>query len=163
MTRTTRGSTLTDAKRAQTKCLKGHVLDGENVRMEGTSRRCRACKDAYDNQRYEADKPKALAQSREWALANPVRAFWNKRRSRLRKKLGIEEADVVALHEKQRGLCPICERTLNLVGINTHIDHDHATGKVRGLLCFPCNILLGNAKDSVANLERAILYLEKSK
>lgn len=41
-----------------------------------------------------------------------------------------------------------------------HIDHNHETGKVRGILCSSCNLGLGHFKDNMANLERAIAYLE---
>lgn len=40
-----------------------------------------------------------------------------------------------------------------------HIDHDHATGKVRGILCPPCNLILGYARDDVRVLAQAIAYL----
>jgi hypothetical protein len=58
----------------------------------------------------------------------------------------------------QNGCCDICkqpsERTL-------HVDHDHVTGKVRGLLCAACNFGLGAFRDSVLDLRRAIEYLTK--
>ncbi len=41
------------------------------------------------------------------------------------------------------------------------IDHDHATGHVRGLLCHNCNVALGSFRDSVANLLNAALYLQR--
>lgn len=42
-----------------------------------------------------------------------------------------------------------------------HVDHDHATGIVRGMLCNNCNHMLGLAKDSVEHLQAAINYLQK--
>ncbi len=59
----------------------------------------------------------------------------------------------------QNGICCICKKdNKKLV-----IDHDHKTGKVRGLLCSNCNTSLGSLNDSVDNLKQAILYLESHK
>jgi hypothetical protein len=54
----------------------------------------------------------------------------------------------------QNGKCAICkDRPAE------HLDHDHATGKLRGLTCFPCNGGLGQFKDNIEYLESAIEYL----
>jgi hypothetical protein len=42
-----------------------------------------------------------------------------------------------------------------------HVDHDHKTGKVREVLCFTCNVMLGQAQDDPALLVRAVAYLQK--
>jgi recombination endonuclease VII len=44
-----------------------------------------------------------------------------------------------------------------------HFDHDHITGKFRGILCAPCNLFIGLAKDDTAVLAGAIEYLERSR
>lgn len=56
--------------------------------------------------------------------------------------------------EAQGGLCPICKKWEAV-----HVDHDHVTGKVRGILCEPCNGGLGQFRDSVSTIRRAIEYL----
>lgn len=60
----------------------------------------------------------------------------------------------------QNNKCEICQETLKS-GFELHIDHCHATNKVRGLLCIHCNTLLGRAKDSIEILKSAQKYLQK--
>ena len=67
--------------------------------------------------------------------------------------LSPEEYNEIVKH--QDGKCAICNLTLKL-----SVDHNHTTGKVRGLLCSSCNTVLGHARDSIVILQRAILYLE---
>lgn len=63
--------------------------------------------------------------------------------------------------------CRICGKPLTKVGGTkdqvAHIDHDHETGKVRGLLCQECNIGLGKFRDNTEYLLSAISYLNKNK
>jgi len=61
----------------------------------------------------------------------------------------------------QRGKCAICGRALSGLRIlrSACLDHDHKTGEIRGVLCHPCNLVIGNAKDSIAVLEKAVSYL----
>jgi hypothetical protein len=61
---------------------------------------------------------------------------------------------------KQQQSCAICFTTL-LGGLQTHLDHDHSTGKLREFLCTNCNRGLGHFQDSKQNLMNAIAYLEK--
>lgn len=57
----------------------------------------------------------------------------------------------------QNGVCAICGSAPN--GHPLHVDHDHTTGAVRGLLCQQCNTGLGNFRDDIALLDRAMQYL----
>ena len=56
--------------------------------------------------------------------------------------------------EAQGGTCAVCP------GPPQHVDHDHETGEVRGILCFNCNQALGNARDDVQVLRGLARYLE---
>lgn len=58
--------------------------------------------------------------------------------------------------------CAICGREDPRVGVGVglHIDHDHATGRVRGILCVECNKTLGQMNDDPERLRRAATYLE---
>lgn len=78
------------------------------------------------------------------------------RRKYFEKSYGMSEAQVTAMREAQGGVCAIC-RTAPAV----HVDHDHVTGKVRGMLCFSCNAALGHFKDDPVVLRRAADYLDR--
>lgn len=70
-----------------------------------------------------------------------------------------------ALYVAQGGLCAICRRTptgRDKRSETLHVDHDHATGKIRGLLCINCNQGLGSFKDDRELLEMAVKYLDTS-
>ena len=60
---------------------------------------------------------------------------------------------------KQNGLCAVCGDWLKFLK-TAHVDHDHNTGKVRGLLCKKCNTGLGQLRDSSELLLKASNYLE---
>ena len=83
-------------------------------------------------------------------------------KSVMRRKYGMSLEDFRQMFEGQEGLCGICSKHLCLsCGHNrcrqkAHIDHDHATGKVRGILCASCNIGLGHFDDSRSALGNAV-------
>jgi hypothetical protein len=66
------------------------------------------------------------------------------------------------LYTAQDGLCAICGRSEQEVGGGRlHVDHDHADGTVRGLLCVDCNHLIGKARDDERTLLAAVAYLRR--
>lgn len=71
-------------------------------------------------------------------------------------RYGITEAVVDAMLEEQQGVCAICREA-----VAVHLDHDHKTGRVRGLLCFHCNQALGNFRDRGDLMQLAVHYLER--
>lgn len=83
------------------------------------------------------------------------------RKRNLEKNFGKGALDFYAsLFEKQKGVCAVCKRAENGRYKHLSIDHNHTTGKIRGLLCNNCNRALGLLKDSVEVLEAAKHYLE---
>lgn len=79
------------------------------------------------------------------------------RRDHLKSTYGLTEDDLIAMIEAQGGLCAICKRRPAV-----HVDHDHVFEIVRGVLCFPCNVALGQMQDDIENLKNAIDYLERT-
>lgn len=80
-----------------------------------------------------------------------------KRAARRRETYGLSPADLAALVE-QHSVCAIC-RTANWGKKGPVVDHDHATGAVRGILCGHCNMGLGRFRDDPAILRAALEYL----
>jgi hypothetical protein len=80
---------------------------------------------------------------------------------------GIDILDYDTMLDEQDYKCAICGSEESNkpghkeVGDNFFIDHCHKTGKIRGLLCNHCNMMLGSVKDNVYTLQNAINYLEK--
>ena len=114
-----------------------------------------------------SDKAKYL---REWRKKNPkkCRAYYTKRdKEEIREKAwmrryGITRKDYDTMYEKQQGSCAVCHTTeIGRGHTYFHVDHDHATGAVRGLLCDKCNRGLGYFDDDPTLLYQAGLYLEE--
>jgi hypothetical protein len=87
------------------------------------------------------------------------------RASVIKSLYGITPEEYEVLLKKQKGVCAICKRPERLKnryrGIcRLHIDHDHKTNKVRGLLCSTCNFALGGFNDNPTYLLNAINYLK---
>lgn len=71
---------------------------------------------------------------------------------------GLKDGQYDLLKAAQGGSCAICRRATGATK-KLAVDHDHKTGFVRGLLCGPCNGMLGNARDDVEFFLRAAEYL----
>ena len=97
---------------------------------------------------------------RKWKSKNP-----NRERERNLKKFGLTVEQYDAMHEQQNGLCAICQQpeTSQRDGkvYRLAVDHDHNTGKVRGLLCFKCNSAMGSFEKRNVPLENVIAFLKK--
>lgn len=77
--------------------------------------------------------------------------------------IGVTHEEYLAVLHGQHGACAVCgknEKPANSGTHGLHLDHDHATGKRRGVLCSNCNQLLGRVKDNIQHLESLIAYLK---
>lgn len=105
----------------------------------------------------EANREKVVAASREWYAANKDRARATSRKNKL-KGYGLTPTEFETMLIEQRGACLICLTQMK----SPVVDHDHATGAVRGLLCHKCNSALGLLRDCSEVLQRAAQYLTRS-
>lgn len=95
--------------------------------------------------------------SREWGQRNPDK----RKHEALKRFHGISLSDYLLLSAKQNNLCAICQNPP--LGKRTlAVDHDHKTGKIRGLLCGNCNTALGLLKENPSSLLAACEYLKAS-
>ena len=84
------------------------------------------------------------------------------RRKLKEKDLRLYGIDREEVFKQQKGKCLICDvHLVEPYTRYTHADHNHVTGKFRGLLCGTCNTGLGKFKDSIYLLEKAVEYLKK--
>jgi len=80
---------------------------------------------------------------------------------RLKSRYGLTLHEYDDMLEAQGGVCAICGEECPQ-NERLSVDHDHETGRVRGLLCVNCNHMLGSAKDSTDTLAQAIEYLKEA-
>lgn len=92
-----------------------------------------------------------------WHARTPI----EKQAARVKAMYGLEPEQYKSMYETQQGKCAICnEEPKTKRGL--HIDHNHKTGKVRGLLCHGCNVALGSFKEDVNTLNKAIEYIRSN-
>lgn len=127
----------------------------ENRVKDGRARRCKECHNKVTKE-YREKNPEIYrkASLKHWRALDD-----NKKHERWIKRYGITSEEYKKMFEKQDGLCKICNKLCNS-GHLLSVDHCHATGKVRGLLCKKCNTALGMLDDNVRYFENAIMYLK---
>jgi hypothetical protein len=122
-------------------------------------------KDAIRNKKvkYHSEHSDEICRkSKEWYENNKDKASATARSYRLKNKYGLSKEDYFLLGEKQDWKCAICgsKESRNKNSTNLSVDHSHITGKVRGLLCHPCNAGIGYLQEDIKIMKNSIKYLE---
>ena len=141
---------------------------------DGHRNECKTCFREISKARYAANPAKYIAGVKRWQQENSERlnAYQREYRARpeskrkqrdayYRKRYGKTADEVDQIVELQGGRCLICKGELPERLASRHLDHDHATGKIRGVLCIDCNHGIGKLKDSPDLLLRAVVYLRE--
>lgn len=81
-------------------------------------------------------------------------------RSRLKILYGITPEQYDEIFRRQAGSCAICRQKQEDLNVRLGVDHDHKTGRIRGLLCGRCDLSIGKFEDNVELLEAAMVYLK---
>lgn len=126
----------------------------------------------YNAQYYARNRERILARNRRWESENRerrnqyAREYYKDNAARIREAArkrrferiyGTTVEAIEALRLVQNNLCAICSRSFD--EHEMHVDHSHATGDVRGLLCENCNLGIGQFNDSPERLAAALDYL----
>lgn len=93
---------------------------------------------------------------------NPEKTKHYSWKSRIKKFYDLTEDEYNILYLSQSGKCAICYKDMAHIDKSTHIDHDHNTGEVRGLLCHSCNTAIGLFMEDKSIMENAIKYLSEA-
>jgi hypothetical protein len=157
-----------ELRRKHAAYLRKWRAEDRDARVNAPARRRYAEQDTTERRRLQANK------RREWRAKNVERARETERRYREanreqlrvakaasnRKVLyGLTREAFLALVADQQGLCLICR---GFYGLKLHVDHDHATGNVRGLLCGNCNTALGLLGEAPDRFAAAVAYLKQA-
>ena len=145
-----------------THCLRGHEFTKDNTytNPRTNQRSCRTCRNISN--RIRSKTPSHIAYTLIWNAANKEKRRYTERKSWFKHLGWTPEAFDKTLVE-QNNRCGICGMEfVNTPSSRPHADHKHIDPpKPRGILCGNCNWGLGNFKDDVEVLAKAIAYLNK--
>ena len=134
----------------------------DRPRGRGHVSRCRECL-STDQERFNGRWGEYQQTYRERLKKKDLAAFKIRERKSNIKKYGMTIEGYDAMLAAQDGKCALCGREpYNGSGKKLHIDHDHETKIIRGLLCHGCNTGLGSFRDDIMLLSKAVEYLRKS-
>ena len=109
----------------------------------------------------KANRDYLAACSRKWRLDHPAQHLIHQRRANLKRYYGIIPEEKARMLKAQGGRCGICGTKNFGRQKRVHIDHNHKTKKVRGILCAKCNVGGGCFHDSPAMLRKAAQWFSR--
>jgi hypothetical protein len=138
---------------------------------DGRRNDCKPCNLAAKKRRYEADPATEIARVKKWQQENAERLNAYRRahnatpeRKRAlrsgyyRRTYGLTADEVDDMLAAQGGVCAICKERPE-VEARMHVDHEHCTGTIRGVLCSRCNHAIGLLREDPVLFARAADYL----
>lgn len=141
---------------------------------DGLQHACRDHTRQYNREWVKKNPEKNREKGKRFREQNPEAYRKLQIRAQLKNSYSLTETAFQQMFDSQQGCCAICQlKLINRLclkrGINGHapnevarVDHDHAIGKVRGLLCFSCNVGLGKFRDDETLLVQALRYLREN-
>ena len=112
----------------------------------GVAMPCKSCRTAVDGVRRAAN-------------IDTIRA---RERTRTLRKYGLTHEQYKEMYAEQDSRCACCRDPIEMFSKKTHIDHDHKTMEIRGILCHYCNVIEGLLKGSVDRAMLMLAYMERN-
>lgn len=134
------------------KCLLNKTLDSFYTGRA----KCKSCREEYLISYRSIKRERILSNKRKWKAKNPDKV----KSAALMSDYGINLNQYNDMLKAQQDSCAICKQHKDSFTNALHVDHNHITGKVRGLLCLSCNRALGLLKDNKDLFLSAANYLE---
>lgn len=141
----------------ETKPLDAFYCTPNSTLKDKTSTYCKECSRVRQND-YCRRNAAEISERRKARRRTPEGLRKSRDRD-LRRHYGIGLVDLERMIRAQDGRCASCSDAFQSEKL-THVDHCHYTGTIRGILCAPCNLMLGHAKDDPKRLLMAAQYLE---
>jgi hypothetical protein len=131
--------------------------------MPAATKKCTSCREVKTREEFYPSKARpdgrmiyCIACAKDKSKnGGYVQTALTQRKSHLMKRYGMTIEEFDQMREDQNGLCAVCK----FPHAELHIDHDHETGRIRGLLCNKCNLGIGFMRDDPEVLQAAINYL----
>ena len=136
---------------------KEQIAAQQKLYHERNKERINARKKEWTQEKLVDDPDYDKKRSKKYYLKNEKRELTRARGFKRKYNLTLEEIDAMLF--RQNFSCPICRKDLRI--FRRHIDHNHKTGKIRGILCGACNAGIGMLGDNVEVLSKAIDYLQR--
>lgn len=130
----------------------------DNSKTNQLSTRCKACQKQYNRSEHHKLLDRACYQRNKTVIRE------RKQKQQYRWTYGLEYCDFLTMQDLQDNKCYICNlppAKTNSKNQVLYVDHDHATGKIRKLLCNKCNFVLGLINEDPELLKKMIKYIEE--
>ena len=138
-------------------CGENKTVDQYNINRQGKGGpiyfgKCKFCLSIANKDRYKRSDKEVLRERRK---KNPCNTYEYRKTYRLKSRFGLTTEQFSAMILEQNNKCKICGCDME----EPQVDHNHTTGKVRALLCRPCNTSLGMVKENTETLYNMISYI----
>ena len=146
-----------------TKCKQEKELtlfSKDKYKKDGRRSACKQCNTIDHLNRYSSDpegcKKRSLDYRQHLRINNPEKLKASNRNTKLKRAYGINQEQFLEMSKEQNNKCACCAKEKKLV-----VDHCHVSGKIRELLCGPCNTSLGLLNEDITVIQNLIKYIRK--